>query len=305
MICFSMKIIKFWFFNFKQVPVYLFFISCFINVLGQEEVKLSKPQLQVVNDSLIIEYNILSGNQADKFNIRLKITDTTGTIIIAKALYGDIGDSVSTGFNKKIVWNLAVDNVYINRGINIEILAKKLSMPVTVSVEKMDKAIIATTAENKEVSNEKSLVITDNPKKMVHSAGTGKNILLSAILPGSGLTRLSNGKPYWIIGIVDAGCIATSFYFNKKSSSNYNRYLNSSDAVEFDPYYDLAIRQQALSKVFAWSAFAIWAIDMGIVSSKAAKKNKALKNNKMSSFKIGSSIDYYSATTCLSFYLNF
>jgi hypothetical protein len=285
---------------------FLFVISV-INTLGQAGINISRPQLRLENNKLIIEYNILSGNPDDKFNIGLLVTDSTGTIIKANSLSGDIGDSITPGSNKTIIWNLAADKILINMGIFVEVNAEKLIPPApvekTVEILKKDKPKEEKPPEDNSVKKDISPVTKDKVT-VVKSAQTGKNLLLSAVVPGWGLTRLSSGKPWWILAVADAGCVAAAIYYNKEASSNYKNYLNSSDATEFDPYFEDASQQQTLSKVFGWSAVGIWAADMCLVAIKALNINKSQKKS-TSSITIGSYIDYQTSAACLSFNFNF
>ncbi len=180
------------------------------------------------------------------------------------------------------------------------------------NTEKKDSAVKTDNAGKKDISEKKVMEedkkettpVAEDKGKPVHSAETGKNLLLSAVVPGWGLTRLSDSKPYWIIAVVDAGCVAAAVYYNNKASSSYTNYLNASDATEFDPYFEDASRQHALSSVFGWSAVGIWVADMCLVGIKAINLNKSQKNN-AGTVKIGSYIDHQTSTACLSLNFNF
>ncbi|MBN1414300.1 MAG: hypothetical protein JW973_04305 [Bacteroidales bacterium] len=309
--------------NKKPSPIipFLFFLLSVsqFDACCQANVNISKPQLRFENNNLIIEYSILSGNPGDKFNVWLMITDSTGTRIDATYLSGDIGDSISAGVNKKIVWDLAAEQIFIDMGLFVEVKAERLIMPVAVPVEKKkeDKVIMADISKKDDIpqqieekeekkNEEKEIVaVTEKKKKTVTSGEIGKNLLLSAIVPGLGLTRLSEGKPYWLLAFVDAGCVVTSIVYNRMASSSYEKYLNSYNVSEFDPYYDDASRQRTISRVFGWSALVIWVADMGLVTLKAINVDKKLKNATMSHIRIGSYIDCNTSTTCLSLYYSF
>jgi hypothetical protein len=297
-------------FSIKSALICLLWVNSYVNAYGQAGVNISKPQLRLENDKLIIEYNILSGNPSDNFNVDLRITDSTGAIIKANNLSGDIGDSVGPGFDKTIIWNLAADQIYINTGIFIEVRAEKLIAPAVILTEIPGKQKALGKSKEEKVPEEKiekkeTIPVTEDKVKPVHSAGTGKNLLLSAIVPGWGLTRLSEGKPYWIIAVMDAGCVAAAMYYNNKASSNYTNYLNSSDATKFDPYFEDASKQHTLSKVFGWSAVGIWVADMCLVGIKALNTGRSSKPDKTSYLRIGSYFDYNTSAACLSINFSF
>ena len=141
-----------------------------------------------------------------------------------------------------------------------------------------------------------------NPESNTESSSVkvGTNLLLSTILPGWGLTRLSEGKPYWLIGIAGTGCIVSSVYFNSLAVSNYNDYLSSTDSGKRGSYFDTSKRNFTVSKVCAWSAVAIWAVDLGVLGLKASKMKKTASVNRLKSLSIESKFDYLSSTHQLS-----
>lgn len=140
------------------------------------------------------------------------------------------------------------------------------------------------------------------------SMQVGSNLLLSTACPGWGLTRLSGGKPYWLIGVAGYGCIASSYYLNRLSSSNYDKYLNSSDinnTDEMDDYYNTGKKQYTASNILALSAITIWVADLGVTWFKASKMKQSAASAKAGSFSIGSSYDYYADTPLISIFYTF
>ena len=69
---------------------------------------------------------------------------------------------IKAGGNKKITWTPANDSVFLNEMVFIEVKAEKY----------------------------------------VKSFKKGSMMLLSTVLPGLGQTKISNGKPWWLTGIV-------------------------------------------------------------------------------------------------------
>jgi hypothetical protein len=287
---------------------------------GQMTAKLTQPQLTLIKDSLIIKYNILGVNPKDMFNVRLEITDNTGAKINAASFSGDIGDSVKGGVNKQIIWNLAADNVFISSNINVEIFASRIIVsevaaqeknligrPSDLNIEEKDLSEIpADMIEKKETGDIKeSHKMIEEPAVTATKVKTGKHMLQSAIFPGWGLTSLSKGKPYWLIGIAGAGCIASSIYFNQHAYTNYNNYLDSWDREKIDAYFNNAKTQYNLSKVFAYSAAAIWASDLVVVFIKAGSMNKSYRHGKSSAFSVSPCFDASTETPVLTLHFNF
>lgn len=121
----------------KLILLNILLCIVFFDCNGQVQAKITQPQLTLVNDSLIINYNILDANPDERFDIRLEITDNNGVKINAATLTGDIGDSVKGGVNKEIIWNLAADSIFLNTSINVEIIAKKIVILKIVTQEKV------------------------------------------------------------------------------------------------------------------------------------------------------------------------
>jgi hypothetical protein len=253
----------------------------------------------------MIKYDILGANSDDKFYIWLEITDSSGIELSAYTLKGDIGDSIKAGANKQIVWNLFADSIFINNTINVEIIAEKIIIPEIIS-EKKDLPEIPSDEDKKEdiAENKESNRVIEEPLVATLKVKVGKHLLQSTIFPGWGLTRLSKGKPYWLMGVAGMGCIASSIYFNQRAHSSYNDYMNSSDD-DIIGYYDDAIVQGNISKVFAWSAAVIWLADLGIVSIKASSVNKSYRRSKLNALSIASCIDSNTDTPMLTLHYNF
>jgi hypothetical protein len=284
----------------------ILFYCVFFNTTGQLTAKISQPQLALINDNLVIKYNILDATPKDKFNIWLEITDSTGAEINAFAFTGDIGDSVKGGLNKEIIWNLSADNILLNSNINIEIIGKKIVIPEIVTEEVHLSEIPSDLSKKEDIEAKKEIHNPiEEPIPAITKVKVGKHLLQSAIIPGWGLTKLSKGKPYWLIGVAGAGGIATSIYFNNQAYSNYNKYLDSYDEGKIDTYFNNAKTQDNISKAFALTAVAIWVTDLVIVNIKAASMNKSYRRGRLSDISISSGINSNTEIPILSLHFNF
>lgn len=272
----------------------------FYDCIAQTAISISPPKLKFSNDSLIIKYDILNANDRDKFNIYLEITDFSGAKINAYSLTGDIGDSIKPGTNRQIIWNLSADSIFIDNTINVEIIADKLVISEVIIEEKDLSEIFSDSVKTEDISDK----VIEKSEAKVSRVNVGNHLLQSTIFPGWGLTRLSNGKPYWLFGIAGVGCITASVYFNQKAHLSYDDYLNSPDD-DITGYYNDAISQGNISKVFAWSAVVIWIADLGITGLKASGMNKSYRISKLNAFSISPSIDIKTDTPTLSLYYNF
>ena len=268
---------------------------------GQIAFTVSQPRLDLMNDSLVIAYDISGAGPDDRYTIWLEITDSSGTEICAYSLKGDIGDSIRAGVNKQIVWNLSADSILINSMINIEIIAEKIVMPETVAKEKELSELSPGINQKEDGADRKnSFEVPAETDVNYAEVKVGKYLLQSVIFPGWGLTRLTEGKPYWIMGIAGVGCIATSVYYNRKAHDSYGNYLESSED-DITGYYDEAISRDNISIAFACAAAAIWLADLGIVGIKAISLNKSYKKGRSAAYSIHPYFDAVTETPGLSF----
>jgi hypothetical protein len=272
--------------------ILLCFLSalCFIQLHGQSKVEMTKPQLILVNDTLIIRYGFIGSKPWDIYKVKLEITDSTGKAIPARSFSGDIGDSIYGGQQKIILWNMAADNIFISENIYVEVVSEKVktiaelflkSPPADSLHAKKAESGTGKKDDGSVMANKMETNITEVPYKK-------NNFLLSAIVPGWGLTRLSNGKPYWLIGFAGFGCIATSIYFNHKAVSSYDSYKESIDVNVYPDYFKRSEQQYLISNMCAYSAIAIWVIDLGVVAFRAQKVSRSIPGQNLTRVSIGS-----------------
>jgi hypothetical protein len=245
------------FINMFRPLIILLSILLFINYsrgFGQTSVKLSKPRLEIKDSILNISYDILNSRQTEKFNIWIEATDSSGNKLAAKSLNGDIGENISGGFNKNITWNLGTDNIYINIGIYIQVYAEIFkSAPIN---------------------------------KPVHLLGRGGVISRSLFFPGWGLSRINPGKPHWLKGIAGYGCIATSVLYNMKAISTYDDYLTSLNIKMSESYFNDSVKENKLSKIFAFTAIGIWLTDFIWTVAGSSKLKNSTRPDKTVGFSI-------------------
>lgn len=93
---------------------------------------IENTKLQLENENLIITYDIGGTNTLEK--VWLEIKTTSGKTIIAKTLNGDIGENISSGKNKRIIWNMKADNIDLQgEELNVQVLASQQNSSNTLS----------------------------------------------------------------------------------------------------------------------------------------------------------------------------
>jgi len=220
--------------------------SCLF-VISQEksDAIIVNTDFDLKGSQLVITYNIENYARNEVFYITVEIFYENGERISAKSLSGDIKGNVRGGKNKTIIWDLEKDRIELKGSIYIEITAS----PELVA------------EETKEDKSEKSI-------------GLAGPLVQSLVLPGLGNTRITR-KPYWIIGIVGYGSVASSYWFNQRAASSYDNYLSERDDpdLRFD-YYNDADTEKQISVACGIAAGVIWAADLTllIINHKKHKK---------------------------------
>lgn len=90
----------------------------------------------------------------------------------------------------------------------------------------------------------------------------GKAMLMSTVLPGWGAAKLNQQNSLLVIGGFFYASLGGAYYYHNKAVTDYDKYLvadNLYDRTEYSKDWDTDLR---LSKIFLFSAAAIWAADM-------------------------------------------
>jgi hypothetical protein len=203
--------------------------------LNAQKTQVLIKSIEDLNNKLIIKYDFADSKESQRFNVTLDITSSTGQIIHANSLSGDLGNRIKGGTNKEISWDYVADGIVMNGNLNFEVIA-------------------ILTSANQNIA---------------------KSLLLSTAWPGLGMTRVDKKKPYWIMGIAGYGCIGASVYLNKKSNDNYTTYLNNNIDSENDNLFNKSQSLNTLSKSLAYTAIGIWGINLIWTTIIINRKNKA------------------------------
>ncbi|MCD6202247.1 MAG: hypothetical protein J7K46_10625 [Bacteroidales bacterium] len=211
-----------------RIKLFLVFISVFVLFLPELKAQsvpvISKPELAFKNDSLIIIYHFINCRANQQFRVWLDVTTVEGKKLIPKTLSGDIGNNVMCGQTKKIYWNMAADSIFLDDVIYVKVFAETTVM--------------------QEVSGEK---------------GNGKYFFASLLFPGSGLNlKKGNNKPYWLMGIVGYGGVATTLYFNQMAKTAHNNYVQETDQTQKADYLQDYNDNKKYMKISAISSGTVW-----------------------------------------------
>ena len=236
----------------------LIFISTISFVnVGAQKFKILTKSVHVVNNELVVDYDFTKFKQKQRFIVWLEIKNSAGNKLNVKTVSGDVGEDVEAGENKQIRWNFLADKIVIDDNIEIEVKAELMDELVPV----------------------------------------GKALMLSAVLPGWGLSKIKKKKSYLFLGAVTYSTVFLSYVYNENAYSDYYQYLDGDEISSESEYYSSSKSKKAMSNVFKYTAITSWAVNM-IWTYIAASKSKSSKidfsqNQKM---RFNAGINHYTKT---------
>lgn len=228
------------------IGVILLLLVQFTN--GQTLAEIKNIRFFAKNDSLVVTYDIIEAERKELFDISLVISTASGKLIRPRAVSGDVGSSVTGGKDKTIFWDLTKDQIFLNEGIEVEIEAVALGVP----------------------------------EKFV---SRGMALLLSAFVPGLGISKLNQGGAYWLMAVATYGAAAGSVVFYYLADDNFTKYLASTDIDERNTLHSRVAAQNKVSDVLMYTAGAVW---IGNMIWTLAQPNKTKKAKRLS---FGGSVD--------------
>jgi len=216
-------------------------------IIVESKAKIQNVGFMMVNDQLVITYDLVNTKSGEKFNISVKIFTKGGKEIDAQAFSGDVNSDVSGGYKKKIIWDIEKDIAYIEDEIIVRVLAE-----------------------------------LQNPK-IIKPTYKGTALLLSTLYPGWGSAKITRKKTHVLKGLLAYGCVAGAVLYDYKAYDNYEKYKNSFDMEESDKFFEDAENQRMLSSVFLYSAVAVWSLEyLNILLAKNRTRTTAGLNNNIS-----------------------
>lgn len=99
-------------------------------------------------------------------------------------------------------------------------------------------------------------------EKYVKSFNKGSMMMLSLVMPGLGQTKISNGKPYWIMGVAAYGTLAGGLIYNSKANKSYEQYQVEEDPKKRSELFDQTQKQMNMSGAMFISSAAIWTANL-------------------------------------------
>ena len=230
---------------------------------GQIHTVVSHPVLELNDQEVHIFYDIINSGPHDRFKISVLITDTQGQELISHSLSGDVGENVSGGVQKHIVWDLLEDSITLTGDIDVQILLEALptAIPGSSSLKQDQNDLKESDPLAGEDAYTKSGLPGASGSAAVPKRYTRNGLVFqSLVFPGWGLSRLQK-KPHWIKGLAAYGCVAGSVYMNRRAVDTYGQIDSYQDYQDKDDLYQEAMKQDNISEVLAYTAAGIWVVD--------------------------------------------
>jgi hypothetical protein len=222
---------------------------------------ITPPKLDFDGNQLLISYDVINKNASDQFYVWVEMEKKSGEPIQIKALSGDVGENVKSGLNKKITWVPSKDNIFLDEEINVEVKAEKY----------------------------------------VKSFNKGSALLMSTAFPGLGQTKISNGKPWWITGIIAYGALAGGLVTHASYLKSYDSYRSETNPSKRSDLLAQTQKQMNLSNALIISGATLWAANILWVAI-TPDRYQPLQNVKLT---LEQSTRPFKGTTLLSLKVNF
>jgi hypothetical protein len=168
---------------------------------------ISEPRLSFDGNRLSIVYDIISNNKSDIFHVWVELKRIDGIAIRAKSFTGDVGENIAPGGDKTIVWVPVDDAIFLDDDVTVEVFGERYE-------KKFNK---------------------------------GAMMALSAILPGAGMSKISGGKPWWLMSVPAYGALAGGLVAHSKYVETYDAYRTETDPIERSDLFDQSQKEKAIS----------------------------------------------------------
>ena len=260
----------------KPLITVLLILFCFglfsVNGSGQTEARIINIDFNLVDEDIVITYDIVNYAPGEKFDIVIEVITESGKKLDARSLTGNVGRNISGGKNKTVTWDFKNDNIKITEGIYVEVIAE-------------------------------SLLVIEKPKPSKKKS-LGGAFVKSLVFPGWGNSSISGG-PYWLFGFAGYGCVAGSVLMNKQSYQSLEDYKVSFNRDERDKLFSDAESQNQLSTILMIGAGAIWVTDITILLIKGNNTSNLTYHQNETGPKLGYTIDPISKNPLMTLKITF
>ncbi len=223
----------------------------------------------IIDNKLVIRYNIANFRHNNKFNIKAEIFKASGEKINAISFTGDLTE-VQTVTDNKIIWDMERDNIALDDDIYIVISGEVINEPVA------------------EKTGEKPGIIqVPLPGKQKVTAPVNRTACFfkSVAFPGWGTSELTLKKGHLVKGFLGYGAITGSIVMNLMRQKSLDAYDAASTSADRDLYYKEQKNRRTASIIFGIGAGTVWSVDL--ISVLTAKNRSSVKSASGMNVKFG------------------
>ncbi len=224
---------------------------------GQKVPTISDIDFSLINNKLVIKYNIDNYKHTDKYNLKVEIFKASGEKINAMSFTSDL-KQVQSGENNSIVWDIERDNIELDDDIYVVISGEVI------------------TEGDADKTMETPFVITppvSDAKSKIQPVSRTACFFKSLAFPGWGTSDITLKKGHLVKGVAGYGAIIGSVIMANMSNDSYDSYKSATDPVTRENYYESASNKSTFSYILAGAAATIWTVDLVTVLS---VKNKTI-----------------------------
>lgn len=234
---------------------------CYISAQTQAYITINTVKEN--DNKLIINYDIKNYKNQEIFFVSMSVKNKNGERINFNNVKGAIGSDIAGGTNKKIIWDLKKDSIYLDEKVEIKLFA---DVNINISYLSYNRLAFKT-----------------------------------LLFPGSGLTELSSSKNYSANGYLCYGLLLTSYFTHRSANKKYDLYLSETNADKRSDLYAKTLSRKKFARVLTLSTFTIWTINYAKFHFRYRKmQNKYIMGENLN-FNIGYNIYSDSPTFGLSY----
>ena len=105
----------------RKIILLVIILGFTLNSIGQEA-KVENVGINIDKNKIIVNDDLIGNDTVDKHNVELFFIDDRFSIQLPKKLYGDFGEEVKPGLNKRIEWDVFSDDVVIAQKLQPKIV---------------------------------------------------------------------------------------------------------------------------------------------------------------------------------------
>ncbi len=233
---------------FSLRVLFLFLVLISLCICGNAQGRVSNVRMRAIDkQSIEVYYELRSSTPTDSVYVRLQRRDGTLLAPDLRSVNGDLGTNLTDGRNRRIVWNLRRNRLFLKEEVRALVLLKQTAPVVPIPTEASP-------------TQPDSAALAEKPYRGPAWA------LLSLLAPGIGNVFVQTPKPRLglrpLATVAAYGLLIYGAGQQGESSQAYTDYRNSGNELAGEPFYQKANAANQRYYVATRVAAAIWITDI-------------------------------------------